>query len=94
MKEKSAKKLEIMIDRLQTLSVAAMGAASLVLSLSALFGFTLPLWLTRTLGIVNLLALPLLVYATAQRFRMKKAAPEPQKNPGGKKTKKKKKKKK
>ena len=58
------------------IAVAAMGLTSTVLSVTSLAGIALPDWLLRTLGIVNLLALPVLVYALLCKLRSEKLAPK------------------
>lgn len=72
--EDKVKKTEKLLNWLMGIAVAAMGLAATVLSVAGLTGFALPDWLIRTLGIVNLLALPVLVYSTVRKLRASKAA--------------------
>ena len=94
---KQAEKLEKALDWLMGISIALLGVSSAVLSLSGLVGFGLPDWLTRTLGVVSLLSLPVLVYSTVKKLlASREAAKQPVKTAatnGVKKPKKKKKKK-
>ncbi len=66
------------IDRLFAISLALMGLTSAILSVTGLFGLTLPDWALRLTGIVNLASLPVLTYSTVESLReklsMRKAA--------------------
>ena len=94
---KQTEKLEKTLNWLMGISVALLGISSLVMSISGLAGFALPDWLTRVLGIVSLLSLPVLVYSTLKKaMASREAAKQPVKTAatnGVKKPKKKKKKK-
>lgn len=94
---KQTEKLEKTLNWLMGISIALLGVSSTVLSISGLAGFALPDWLMRTLGIVNLLSLPVLVYSTVKKLlASREAAKQPVKTAatnGVKKPKKKKKKK-
>lgn len=91
--EKKAEALSRLIDRLYAVGMMVMGTATLVLSVSALAGLALPDWLTRALGLVNLLAFPLILYTSVKKLRRGKDAPPPRAAaPGKKKAKKKKRK--
>ncbi len=94
---KQAEKLEKILSWLMGVSIALMGLASTIMSVAGLAGFALPPVLLRVLGIVNLLALPVLVYSTVKKLlNAREAAKLPVKTAaanGVKKPKKKKKKK-
>lgn len=93
---KQAEKLEKTLSWLMGVSIALMGLASTVMSVAGLAGFALPPVLLRVLGVVNLLALPVLVYSTVKKLlNAREAARQPVKTAatnGVKKPKKKKKK--
>ena len=93
---KQAEKLEKILSWLMGVSIALMGLASTIMSVAGLAGFALPPVLLRVLGIVNLLALPVLVYSTVKKLlNAREAARQPVKTAatnGVKKPKKKKKK--
>jgi protein-S-isoprenylcysteine O-methyltransferase Ste14 len=59
------------IDRVFAVSLVLMGASSLILSITGLTGAALPDWAIRTLGIINLIALPVLVYSTVKSVQEK-----------------------
>ncbi len=91
------RKTEKLLNWALGISVALLGLSSAVLSIAALAGIALPDVLIRILGVVNLLALPVLVYSTVKKaLRGKAAAQQPAKTAatnGVKKPKKKKRKK-
>lgn len=60
-------KMEKLLNWLMGLSIALLGVSSAILSISALADYSLPTALTRVLGVVNLLALPVLVYSTVKK---------------------------
>ena len=73
-----AKKLEQALNWLFGLSVALLGLSSAIMSVAALAGISLPDALTRALGIVSLLSLPVLVYSTVKKaLEARKAAAQP-----------------
>ena len=94
---KQAEKLEKILNWLMGISIALMGISSTIMSVAGLAGFALPPVLLRVLGVVNLLALPVLVYSTVKKvLHAREAAKQPAKTAatnGVKKPKKKKKKK-
>ena len=51
------------IDRVFAVSLVLMGASSLILSITD--------WAIRTLGVINLIALPVLVYSTVKSVQEK-----------------------
>ena len=77
---KQTEKLEKTLNCLMGISIALLGVSSAVLSISGLAGFALPDWLTRVLGIISLLSLPVLVYSTVKKaLNAKDAAKQPAK---------------
>ena len=83
------------IDRVFAVSLVLMGASSLILSITGLTGAALPDWAIRTLGVINLIALPVLVYSTVksvqEKNKMRQSAEAKAKHGGAKKKKGKKK---
>ena len=71
-------KPEKLLTLLWSLSLMAVGLCSLVLSLSSLFSFPLPDLITRAIGIVNLVSLPLLVYSSVKKWRHKSTDTKPE----------------
>ena len=71
-------KPEKLLTLLWSLSLMAVGLCSLVLSLSNLFSFPLPDLITRVIGIVNLVSLPLLVYSSVKKRRHKSTDTKPE----------------
>ena len=59
------------IDRLFAASLVLMGTSTLILSITGLTGTALPDWAVRTLGVVNLISLPVLVYSTVKSVQEK-----------------------
>lgn len=79
------------IDRLFAVSLVLMGISSLILSVTGLTGTALPDWAVRTLGIINLIALPVLIYPTVRNVQEKnrmRQSPEAKAERGGAKKKK------
>ena len=72
---KEAEKLDRVLGWMMGLSVALLGLSSAVMSVAALAGLPLPPELSRALGIVNLLALPVLVYSTVRKLLAARRAP-------------------
>ncbi len=73
-----AEKLEQTLSWLLGLSIALLGLSSAVMSIAALAGLTLPDLLTRALGLVSLLSLPVLVYSTVKKaLNARRAAAQP-----------------
>ena len=88
-------KLNKTLNWLLSVSMALLGVSSLIFSVSSLAGLALPDVLVRALGIVSLVSLPVMVYATAKKaLDAKKTAGAAEKKPvpGGRPKKKKKKK--
>ena len=83
------------IDRVFAVSLVLMGLSSVILSVTALSGTALPDWAIRTLGVINLIALPVRVYSTVrsvqEKNRMRQSAEAKAKRGGTKKKKGKKK---
>jgi protein-S-isoprenylcysteine O-methyltransferase Ste14 len=83
------------IDRVFAVSLVLIGLSSVILSVTALSGTALPDWAIRTLGVINLIALPVLVYSTVrsvqEKNRMRQSAEARAKRSGTKKKKGKKK---
>ena len=83
------------IDRVFAVSLVLIGLSSVILSVTALSGTALPDWAIRTLGVINLIALPVLVYSTVrsvqEKNRMRQSAEAKAKRSGTKKKKGKKK---
>lgn len=52
-----------------SLSLLVIGVSSIILNGSNILGLELPDMLTRILGIINLIAIPFLVYSTIKRFK-------------------------
>ncbi len=76
--KKQAEKLEKLLNWLMGVSIALLGASSAIMSIAGLAGFALPPVLLRVLGIVNLLALPVLVYSTVKKaLHAREAAKQP-----------------
>ena len=71
-------KPEKLLTLLWSLSLMAVGLCSLVLSVSNLFSFPLPDLITRVIGIVNLVSLPLLVYSSGKKGRHKSTDTKPE----------------
>ena len=94
---KQAENLEKILNWLMGVSIALMGISSTIMSIAGLADIPLPPLLIRALGIVNLLALPVLVYSTVKKaLHAREAAKQPVKTAaanGVKKPKKKKRKK-
>ena len=94
---KQTKKLEKALNWAMGVSIALLGVSSAVLSIAGLAGLALPDALTRVLGIVSLLSLPVLVYSAVKKtLASREAAKQPVRTAatnGVKKTKKKKRKK-
>jgi len=65
---KQAEKFEKTLNWLMGVSIALMGLASTIMSVAGLAGFALPPVLLRALGIVNLLALPVLAYSAVKKL--------------------------
>ena len=72
---KEAEKLDKILGWMMGVSVALLGLSSAVMSVAALAGLPLPPALSRALGIVNLLALPVLVYSTVRKLLAARRAP-------------------
>ena len=68
-------KTEKMLNWALGLSVALLGLSSAVMSIAALAGVALPDALTRALGAVCLLSLPVLVYGTVKKAMRREAPP-------------------
>lgn len=62
-----AEKMEKLLNWLMGVSIALLGVSSAILSVSALADLSLPPALMRALGIVSLLALPVLVYSAVKK---------------------------
>ena len=71
-------KPEKLLTLLWSFSLMAVGLCSLALSLSKLLSFPLPDLITRVIGIVNLVSLPLLVYSSVQKARHKSTDTKPE----------------
>ena len=75
---KTVENANVWIDRLFALSVTLMGITSTILSVSGMLHLALPDWAMRLVGIVNLAALPVMVYSTVKSWQekldMRKAA--------------------
>ena len=71
-------KPEKLLTLLWSFSLMAVGLCSLVLSLSNLLSFPLPDLITRVIGIVNLVSLPLLVYSSVRKGRHKSSDTKPE----------------
>ncbi|MBQ2547107.1 MAG: hypothetical protein II557_12520 [Clostridia bacterium] len=54
-------------------SLAVIGIGTLVISAAGIAGFSLPDILLRALGIANLVALPVMVWATVKKMRLRAA---------------------
>lgn len=75
---KQAEKLEKILNWAMGVSVALLGISSAILSIAGLAGLSLPDILTRVLGVVSLLSLPVLVYSTVKKaLNAKEAAKLP-----------------
>ena len=59
------------IDRAFAVSLVLMGLSSLILSITGLTGTAMPDWAVRTLGVISLIALPVLVYSTVKSVQEK-----------------------
>ena len=80
---KQTEKINRLLTWLLSVSIALLGVSSLIFSISGLAGLTLPDWLTRTLGVVSLLSLPIMVYSTVKKMLdAKKAEPQSKNVPG------------
>lgn len=55
-----------------SLSLITIGITSIILNGSNIFGLELPDLLTRVLGIINLIAIPVLIYSTVKRLKKEK----------------------
>ena len=55
-----------------SLSLLVIGVSSIILNGSNILGLELPDMLTRILGIINLIAIPFLVYSTIKRLKKEK----------------------
>ncbi|MBQ7809571.1 MAG: hypothetical protein IJ346_01225 [Clostridia bacterium] len=55
-----------------SLSLTTIGITSIILNGSNIFGLELPDLLTRALGIINLIAIPVLIYSTVKRLKKEK----------------------
>ncbi len=62
------------IEKLFGVSLAVISLTSLITAVTGLIGFPLPVWALRTIGIVNLLSLPLLIYSTVKSVKEKAAS--------------------
>ena len=62
------------IEKLFGVSLAVISLTSLVTAVTGLIGYSLPVWALRTIGIVNLLSLPLLIYSTVKSMKEKAAS--------------------
>lgn len=60
------------IDLLWSLSLFVIGIATIVLAGSNLIGINLPSIAVRILGIIDLIALPVLAFSTVQKMRKDK----------------------
>ena len=58
-----------LLNLLWGLSLAVIGVGTLVLSVSSLAGFALPDAAVRLIGILNLIALPVMAFATVKKLR-------------------------
>lgn len=56
-------------EKLWAMSLLVIGAISLFISISNIAGIALPVIAKRVLGIVELIVLPVFVYATVKKFR-------------------------
>ena len=54
-------------DLMRSISLIAIGIATIILACANIVGIDLPDMLVRLLGIVDLVALPILVYSTIKR---------------------------
>ena len=71
---KQTEKMEKALNWAMGVSIALLGVSSAVLSIAGLAGLDLPDMLTRALGIVSLLSLPVLVYSAVKKAMNAKAA--------------------
>ena len=61
-------------DKLWGISLIVIGISTLVLVIPDIVGFELPVILARIFGVVELIALPVLVFTTVKKFIDKKGA--------------------
>ncbi len=61
-------------DKLWGISLIVIGISTLVLVIPDIVGFELPMILARIFGVVELIALPVLVFTTVKKFIDKKGA--------------------
>ena len=71
-----------LIDKLFTVSLSLISITSLIVTVTGLVGYPLPVWAGRVLGLVNLVSLPVLLYSTVQSLKEKLAAAKALANKG------------
>ena len=62
------------IEKLFGVSLAVISLTSLITAVTGLIGIALPVWALRTIGIINLVSLPILIYSTVRSMREKAGA--------------------
>lgn len=59
------------IEKLFGVSLAVISLTTLITAVFGLIGIPLPVWAMRTIGIVNLVSLPVLIYSTVRSMKEK-----------------------
>ena len=59
------------VEKLFGVSLAVISLTSLITAVTGLIGFPLPAWALRTIGIVNLVSLPVMIYSTIKSMKEK-----------------------
>ncbi len=71
--EEQLKKQTRLMNVLWSISLIVIGVGTFVISTASIAGFDLPDILVRILGIADLIALPVLVFATVKKMRLRAA---------------------
>ena len=71
--EEQLKKQTRLMNVLWSISLIVIGVGTFVISAASIAGFDLPDILVRILGIADLIALPVLVFATVKKMRLRAA---------------------
>ena len=71
--EEQLKKQTRLMNVLWSISLIVIGVGTFVISAASIAGFDLPDFVVRILGIADLIALPVLVFATVKKMRLRAA---------------------
>lgn len=58
------------VERLWAASLIVIGGIMLILFAASVLGFELPLLMVRILGVIDILAIPVLAWTTCRKFRL------------------------